>query len=90
MKKLLYLATMLFNFTGVLFSTGLIFVCKSALLTYLPLILFSIAIFMFAFAITFLDFNNKTHHQKIRYICHKPQITDYREFFAEKRSEFTV
>ena len=90
MKKLLYLATMLFNFSGVLFSISLIFVCKSASLTYLPLILFSIAIFMFAFAITFLDFNNKINHPKSRYICPKPQITNYREFFAEKRNEFII
>ena len=90
MKKLLYFMTMFFNITGIIFCVGLIFVFKSASLIYLPIILFSIAIFTFSFGITFLDFNNRIYQPKNRFEFQKPKITDYREFFIQRRNEFLI
>lgn len=90
MRNLMYFVTMFFNISGVLFSTGMIFILGADSWLYLPLIIFSIAIFTFSFGVTFLDFNNKNFRAKNKYVVQKPQITDYRKFFAQKRSEFII
>lgn len=90
MRKLLYLMTMFFNIAGIIFCIALMFVLKSASLIYLPLILFSIAIFTFAFGITFLDFNKRVCHTKNRFEFQEPRITDYREYFSQRRNEFLI
>lgn len=90
MRKLLYFMTMFFNVTGVIFCVALIFILKSAYLIYLPLILFSIAIFTFAFGITFLDFNRRACHTRNRFEFQKPRITDYKEYFSQRRNEFLI
>ena len=90
MRNTLYFLTMFLNFLGILFCVGLIFILKSAFIIYLPLILLSFIIFTFSFAVTFFDFSNKISRTKNRYIIQKPQITDYREYFVRRRSEFMV
>lgn len=90
MKRLLYFLTMIFNITGIIFCVGMMFILKSASFVYLPLVLLSIAIFTFSFGITFLDFNNRICKTKNKYVFQKPKITDYREFFSQRRSEFLI
>ena len=90
MRNLMYFVTMFFNISGVLFSTGMIFILGADCLLYLPLIIFSIAIFTFSFGVTFLDFKSKNYRIKNKYVVQKPQITDYREFFSQRKSEFLI
>jgi hypothetical protein len=61
MKKLLYKATMFFNFTGLLFSVLTIAKLKTLSLSFLPLIFLSIAIFTISFGITYLDYHYKNN-----------------------------
>jgi hypothetical protein len=90
MKKLLYFLTMFLNITGIILCISLIFTLKNISLTYLPLIFLSIAIFTFSFGITFLDYNKKNYGTKNKYEIQKPQITDYKTFFSQRKKEFLI
>jgi len=87
MRNLLYFLTMILNISGVVFCVSLIFILKSAFVIYLPLILLSMVIFAFSFAVTFLDYNRRN---KNKYVIQKPYITDYRQYFAQRRNEFII
>lgn len=90
MKKFMYFMTMLFNISGILFCISMIFTLKSVSLMYLPVILFSIAIFTFSFGVTFLDYVNKISNTKNKYAFQRPQISDYREYFIKRKNEFLI